>query len=147
MIVLVRAAAAPEESARVLDGVFITSSLDVLRAMSREKRGKERFRTYVGYAGWGPRQLDAEIARGDWNVTAAEPVSLFEKDPSAVWPELNERASGRWVRAPAPPLATLVTAAGPVPLRQPWAQRSIGGVALPPPARKAWRASTLALTS
>lgn len=101
MILLVRASSAPEESARVLDGVFITSSLEVLREMSRAP-GEERFRTYVGYAGWGPRQLDAEIARGDWNVTAAEPVSLFEKDPGAVWPELNERASGRWVRAPAP---------------------------------------------
>lgn len=144
MILLIRASTAPAASARVLDDVFITSSLDVLRELSRGAEDARRFRAYVGYAGWGPRQLDDEIQRGDWSVTAGEPGSVFAKDPKSVWSELTERTSGQWVRAEdawravashhdAPP----VTAS----------QRSMGGLALPPPARNAWRASTLALTS
>ena len=147
MILLVRATTPPKQSARVLDGVFISSSLDVLRGLSRGKPSREQFRTYVGYTGWGRRQLDAEIARGDWRVTPAEPASVFDTPPAGIWRELNERASGQWVRAPAPRQTELVAAAGPVPIALPRPQRSIGGVALPPPARKAWRASTLALTS
>jgi len=143
MILLIRASSPPEASARVLDEVFITSSLDVLREMSRDTADARRFRAYVGYAGWGPRQLDDEIQRGDWSVTAGEPSSVFAKDPKKLWRELTERTSGQWVRAEdawravarhhdTPP----VTAS----------QRSTGSVALPPPARKAWRAATLALT-
>lgn len=140
MILLIRASTAPEASARVLDEVFITSSLDVLRELSRDAADARRFRAYVGYAGWGPRQLDDEIQRGDWSVTAGEPGSVFAKDPKKLWSELTERTSGQWVRAEdawravardhdTPP----VTAS----------QRSTGGVALPPPARKASRVSTL----
>jgi putative transcriptional regulator len=147
MVLLVRTTSAPQASERILDGVFVTSNLDVLRQMVRSPQASDRFRAFVGYAGWAPGQLDEEIARGDWNVTAGEPASLFEKDPANVWRELNERAGGTWVRAPRT-LARL-GAHGGGPLRGGPAgdQRSIGGVALPPAARKAWRASTLALTS
>jgi len=144
MILLIRASAPPEASARVLDDVFITSSLDVLRELSRDASAARRFRAYVGYAGWGPQQLDDEIARGDWSVTPGEPASVFAPDPAKVWSQLRERTQGRWVRAP----GLWHAAAGdrsppPVTARQ----RSRDGVALPPAARNAWRAATLALAS
>lgn len=145
MILLIRAQAPPQESARVLDDVFITSSLDVLREASRARAAGDagRFRAYVGYTGWAPQQLDDEIARGDWNVTQGEPASVFAKDPKKVWTELRERTSGRWVRGPGAWRAAGSRSAPP----ETAGQRSRGGVALPPPARNAWRASTLALTS
>lgn len=144
MILLIRAQAPPEASARVLDGVFITSSLDVLRDMSRDAGDARRFRAYVGYTGWAPQQLDAEIARGDWSVLQGEPGSVFATDPGRVWPELRERVTGQWVRAPGPWRAAAGSRSAPPSTT---GQRSRGGVALPPPARNAWRASTLALTS
>lgn len=144
MILLIRASAPPGASARVLDDVFITSSLDVLRELSRDASDARRFRAYVGYAGWGPRQLDDEIARGDWSVTPGEPASVFASDPAKLWSELRERAQGQWVRAPGLRRSTAGDRNAP-PVTA--SQRSRGGTALPPAARNAWRASTLALTS
>ena len=144
MILLIRAEAPPQASARVLDDVFITSSLDVLRELSRGAGDAGRFRAYVGYTGWAPQQLDDEIARGDWSVTQGEPASVFAKDPKKVWPDLRERVSGQWVRAPGAWRAAAGSRSAPP---ETAGQRSRGGVALPPPARNAWRASTLALTS
>ncbi|MEW6272626.1 MAG: YqgE/AlgH family protein [Thermodesulfobacteriota bacterium] len=120
MVLLVRTGQAPEDSERVLDEVFVTSSLDVLRRTIRDAKASDRFRAFVGYAGWAPQQLDEEIARGDWNVTAGDPASVFEKEPAELWRELNERAGGQWVRAPAAVPATVraaATPAQPPPLR------------------------------
>ena len=46
------------------------------------------FRVYVGHAGWGPGQLDAELARGDWLVTPADADSLFV-DVEQLWRHLQ----------------------------------------------------------
>lgn len=145
MVLLVRGGDASEESARVVDDVFITSSLDVLRELSRQGAEKTSFRAYVGYAGWGPGQLDREVRRGDWSIARGEAASVFEKPPEDLWYHLHERG-GEWVRAPRSTFDVASLAPGRSgPPRRP--QRSIGGVALPPPARKASRAATLALTS
>lgn len=139
MILLLRSKTAPASSERVVDGVFITSSLDALRDLPHDPHGEPGLRAYVGYAGWGPQQLDAEIAHGDWHVLPADAATLFDRPPAKLWSDLNERASGEWVRAPAP-LAPALAARAP-------AQLSSGGAALPPAARNACRAATLAFTS
>ncbi len=60
-----------------------------------------RFRAYVGYAGWAPRQLDGEVRRGDWLVVDAAPELVFDDDPDALWPRLTHEHRGVEVRAPA----------------------------------------------
>src|SRR5437588_3934094 len=37
----------------------------------------ERRRVFAGYAGWGERQLDAEVDNGDWIQQAAVPEDVF----------------------------------------------------------------------
>jgi len=100
MIVLLRAAKPPPQSATVIDGVFITAGLDALHALPRDKGAAANLRAYVGYTGWDMQQLDAEIAHGDWKVTAADAATLFDKPAESLWRELNERTKGEWVRAP-----------------------------------------------
>ena len=139
MIVLVRATTPPASSARVLDGLFITASFDVLRELARGPKDKTPFRAFAGYAGWGPGQLDAEVGRGDWDVVPGDVAKILTREPAQLWEQLHERAKGEWVKASPPsPTADFSSIAD---------QRSIGGVALPPPARNACRASTLAFTS
>lgn len=139
MIVLVRASKPPESSVQVLDGLFITASFDVLRELARGPRDGTPFRAFAGYAGWGPGQLDAEVGRGDWDVVPGDVAKVLTREPAQLWEQLHERARGEWVKTPPPSPAGNVAA-----IRD---QRSIGGVALPPPARNACRASTLAFTS
>jgi putative transcriptional regulator len=51
-------------------------------------------RVYVGYAGWSPGQLEAEIAEGAWYVLAAEPGDVFAADPDALWRQVLRRQDG-----------------------------------------------------
>lgn len=45
----------------------------------------ERFRLYLGYAGWGEGQLMEEILRNDWLTAAVDPDLLFGDDPATIW--------------------------------------------------------------
>ncbi len=74
-----------DENSEVLSpGVAMGTSADVLRLIGRGE-GPDYSLFAFGYAGWGPGQLDGELARADWFVTAAGPDMVFAKDPSLTW--------------------------------------------------------------
>ncbi|MBL1277415.1 MAG: YqgE/AlgH family protein [Ectothiorhodospiraceae bacterium] len=54
-------------------------------------------RTYAGYTGWAPGQLQAEINRGDWLLVHTQPDIIFEEDPGVLWQRLIKRWSGDWI--------------------------------------------------
>jgi putative transcriptional regulator len=47
--------------------------------------GPNRFRVYVGYAGWGPGQLDSETAQGAWHVLDGDGDVVFDPEPDSTW--------------------------------------------------------------
>ncbi|MFM7271941.1 MAG: YqgE/AlgH family protein [Actinomycetes bacterium] len=51
-------------------------------------------RVYAGYAGWGPGQLDAEVATGSWFVLDADPGDLWSDRPEALWRSVLRRQPG-----------------------------------------------------
>jgi putative transcriptional regulator len=48
-------------------------------------------RLFVGYSGWGPLQLDAEIADEHWFVLDAQPADAFDSEPETMWRRVLER--------------------------------------------------------
>lgn len=52
-------------------------------------------RIFRGYAGWGPGQLDAEIATSAWLVLDAEPADVFGSPSGDLWRGVLRRQSGR----------------------------------------------------
>lgn len=62
----------------------VSASLDILRAIS-EGRGPSRWQLAMGYAGWGPGQLEGEIAADAWHVTDIDQDILFELAPETRW--------------------------------------------------------------
>ncbi|MET3584197.1 putative transcriptional regulator [Pseudorhizobium tarimense] len=54
-----------ESSIPVTDDVCLTATLDIIRAISQGK-GPRRATMMLGYAGWGPGQLEVEIANNGW---------------------------------------------------------------------------------
>ena len=63
-----------------------------------------RARVYVGYAGWGPGQLDSELEEGSWIVEPALPDDVFTDDPEALWSVVLRRKGGPFaVLAAMPP--------------------------------------------
>jgi putative transcriptional regulator len=65
-------------------GYGMTATIDILEALARGGGPKQALLA-LGYSGWGPGQLEAEIARNDW-LTAAVPEGLvFDADDRAKW--------------------------------------------------------------
>ncbi|GAB3369392.1 YqgE/AlgH family protein [Spongiibacter taiwanensis] len=57
--------------------ISLTSSLDILDAIARDS-GPQQSLIALGYAGWGPGQLEAELAENTWLTLPAEDAILFE---------------------------------------------------------------------
>lgn len=60
-----------------------------------EVEGIDLLRAYSGYAGWGPRQLDAELDAGVWVVLDALPDDVFSGEPLELWRRVLGREGGR----------------------------------------------------
>jgi putative transcriptional regulator len=75
----------------VLDSrVAVTSTREILRDIAK-KQGPHKSLLAFGYAGWGPGQLDGEMALRAW-FTAQEDLDLiFDLDRAKVWDEAMKR--------------------------------------------------------
>lgn len=68
-----------ESSTPVADEIYLTATVDILRAISAG-RGPKRALMALGYAGWGAGQLESEIIENGWLTCPADPDLLFDKD-------------------------------------------------------------------
>lgn len=99
MLLLIRSHTPPAQSEKILEEVYATGSMEALRqALGRKGKTESRLHAYAGYAGWGPGQLEHEIARGDWLVGSADAATIFDLPAAAIWPKLIERFSGSWTK-------------------------------------------------
>ena len=88
------------EGVEVLPGSFeigadigVTSSMDALRTLMAGG-GPTEVRLLIGYAGWGPGQLEREISKGAWLPAAADAKLLFDEPPSTLWHRAYAQAIG-----------------------------------------------------
>ncbi len=100
IFVLIRSWSRPEDSHHVYNDIFISSSKELLARMIKKGETAKSFHVFAGYSGWGPGQLEREVALGSWHVLPADAETIFEKEPSEVWHELIRRSSLKWIRAP-----------------------------------------------
>lgn len=74
-----------EEGTLMVDGrVGLTATMDILRAIGRGA-GPRRSLLALGYAGWGPGQLDAEIQANGWLHVAADDALIFDDGFDDKW--------------------------------------------------------------
>ena len=71
-------------SLRVDDQVALTATLDILKELAAGG-GPRKSLLALGYAGWGPGQLDAEIQANGWLNVPCDPDILFGDDLSVKW--------------------------------------------------------------
>ena len=81
-----------EGSIVVGDGVAMTAEGEMLHKIARGE-GPERSLFAFGYSGWGPRQLESEIARDDWFTIPFDPALVFAVDPAQSWRRAAARRS------------------------------------------------------
>ena len=70
--------------------VAMTPTTEALRDIGRHK-GPAKYFFALGYAGWGPGQLDAEIQHHDWFSTPGDEKLIFDDDRDGLWKEALER--------------------------------------------------------
>ena len=58
------------------EAVALTATIDILKAIAAGK-GPQRSLLALGYAGWGPGQLDSEIQRNGWLSVPADEALIF----------------------------------------------------------------------
>jgi putative transcriptional regulator len=73
-----------EGSLKVNDALALTASLDVLKVIA-EGGGPRQCILALGYAGWGPGQLDKEIQENAWLSVSADEVLVFDDDHETKW--------------------------------------------------------------
>ena len=69
----------------VSPGLYLSASRDLLRRVLENRQLSERCRFLVGYAGWGPRQLDSELAASAWLTVPVDKVLLFDTPSEDMW--------------------------------------------------------------
>jgi putative transcriptional regulator len=79
------------ENTTVVDDHFaVTEDPKVLQAMG-QGNGPRRALFFLGYAGWAPGQLDAEMTTRAWAVATADERLVFDEDPTQKWIEAMTR--------------------------------------------------------
>ncbi len=73
-----------EGTMKVPGGLEMTATINVLEALA-SGGGPGKALLALGYSGWGPGQLEAEIARNDWLTCEAPEGLLFAPDDGAKW--------------------------------------------------------------
>ena len=73
-----------EATLSVADNISVTATLEILRAIGKG-RGPRHSLFALGYAGWAPGQLDAEIQANGWLSVAADEEIVFDADHDGKW--------------------------------------------------------------
>jgi len=67
-----------------------TANRKILEALAAGA-GPRRLLLTVGYAGWGPGQLDAELERGGWLTASPDEEVVFDEDDASKWRRATAR--------------------------------------------------------
>ena len=72
------------------DEVMITTSKDILLALDTPE-APEKFMVTLGYAGWGPGQLEEELKTNSWLTAPADNNILFNTPVELRWKKATEK--------------------------------------------------------
>jgi putative transcriptional regulator len=73
-----------EATLHVNGNISVTATLEVLRAIGKD-HGPRQSLFALGYAGWAPGQLDAEIQANGWLSVDADDDIVFASDHDEKW--------------------------------------------------------------
>ena len=74
----------------VINGVALTATVEILKAIAQGK-GPQKSLLALGYAGWGPGQLDMEIRANGWLQVPSDSEIIFDIEPDTKWERAIQR--------------------------------------------------------
>lgn len=79
-----------DNSLKVSDSLGLTTTKDALEALVSDTP-PDRAMLAIGYAGWGPGQLEDEIASNAWLIAGGDDTLVFGNDMDAKWTQALAR--------------------------------------------------------
>lgn len=73
------------DSVEIAPALHLSASRDLLRRLMEAPRLPRRCRFLVGYAGWGEKQLDRELAASAWLTVPVDLGLIFETPSERMW--------------------------------------------------------------
>jgi putative transcriptional regulator len=70
--------------------IAVTADRDVIHDIAA-KTGPKKFMLIFGYAGWGPAQLEGELAANAWYTAPIDPALVFDMPRDKVWDRATDR--------------------------------------------------------
>ena len=91
----------PHANLIVTDDMYVATELDDMESLAGSDEGQAIF--YVGHSGWGPGQLENELAEGSWLVLPADAQHVFgDSDLNALWKETMTEVGRRQIQSVIP---------------------------------------------
>jgi putative transcriptional regulator len=82
--------AAETEDRQIAEGLYLSTSPDLLRRLLNPSPPL-RARIVVGYSGWGPGQLEAELEASAWLISEVDADLIFNTPACSMWEEAIRR--------------------------------------------------------
>ena len=82
-----------EPSLRLFGDLFVTANAKNVDRIIETTPNEARY--FVGFVGWKPGELAAEIEKGFWYIGAPDPALVFQKETSGMWEDLVRRLGGQ----------------------------------------------------
>jgi putative transcriptional regulator len=94
---LIRSKVPVDGALPVVGEIHIVRSGEVMKRWLASESDHERVRVFLGYAGWGPGQVEKEWEAGVWHALDADADAVFDPNPGTAWERQVRRTE--WQRA------------------------------------------------
>jgi putative transcriptional regulator len=74
--------------ANVFTGLCLGHSLDTLMELGEGYSPTRKLKTFAGYSGWAPGQLESEMKRNAWITHPATLDLVFDPEPATLWKKI-----------------------------------------------------------
>ncbi len=79
------------EALRICEGLFLSGSPTLLQRLLEQPTSTGHIRLLMGYAGWGPGQLEHELRESAWLISEVQLDLVFETEASTMWEKAIRR--------------------------------------------------------
>ena len=86
---LLRSPTKPDTAEHIVGDLYLAVRKVLLEKSITDHVPGSKFRVYLGYAGWGPGQLENEVRLGAW-TTVHGIKYVFDSHPDSLWDRLNQ---------------------------------------------------------
>lgn len=95
---LLRLPSKTDDATPVSGDVYVTASKKLIEKSVASGAQASKFRLFLGYAGWAPGQLEAEIRLGAWSILRGQSKIIFDGEPDSLWQRLNRETHWQMAR-------------------------------------------------